>query len=420
MAQTDTLEVRLNGRGRRPTRVGLLTRDEAGNVLFAVDQAYIELGPRRPLLSVAWHVPGDEAETIRRLRTSQDKQARMGALPAWFSNLLPEGALRDMVERGMKTGRTSEFDVLGRLGRDLPGAVIVGDGGADDLDLRNADSDIPPSKLRFSLAGVQLKFSSTRRGDRLTLPAQGETGDCIIKLPNKNYEHLPEAEFLAMKLAESAGVSIADCELMPSSVVQDIPRKLIPGPNILAVRRFDRAAHERVHIEDFAQILGAVGEQKYTRANEETVIHLVEKFSTDGRVAVTEAIRRVVVDYLIGNTDAHLKNWSFIYPQANQISLSPAYDIVATHLVNPADTSMALKLHGTNDARIVTAERFGKIAKYVGFAPDKMTQFVRSVVVQAAEAWSSIDPTYFMPGHRQSMDSWWRSLALTEATSSPF
>lgn len=420
-----TLDVRLIGAGHPAMRVGLLTRDDEGNVRFTVDDSYIERGSRRPILSMAWNVPGDEAKTIARLYDMRDKRARLGALPPWFDNLLPEGALRDMVERGMRSGRTAPFDVIARLGQDLPGAVVVGSGVDDPSDrferIDATSSTIGPGRLRFSLAGIQLKFSSTRRGDRLTLPAQGETGDFVVKLPNKNFRDLPEIEYASMRLAQAAGVQTAECDLLPSSAASDIPADLRPGPSVLAIRRFDRVPGGRIHIEDFSQILGAIGNQKYTRGNEATVIKIVRRFAKGGARAAEEAVRRIVINILLGNTDAHLKNWSLIFRDGHVADLSPAYDIVAIQLLNPGDPAMALKLHGSNDPRLATPERFGKFSQFVGFEPERMKRMVRTAVGKAAEIWSvEANKLPLTSKHCEFLRKWWRALALTEGTPSPF
>ena len=139
-----------------------------------VDQGYIDLGPSRPILSVTWHVPGNEDLTIARLRNTADKISAFGLLPPWFGNLLPEGALRNLVETQMRSGAVTDFDIIKRLGSDLPGAVLV-EGGiqeprdAEEMDAA-ADTVTAVPKLKFSLAGVQLKFSAMRNDDRLTLP----------------------------------------------------------------------------------------------------------------------------------------------------------------------------------------------------------------------------------------------------------
>jgi len=424
--RSEELAVYLRGVGHAPVRVGILVRDAAANVQFVVDQSYIDLGPSRPILSVSWHVPGDEDLTTARLRERRDKLNRFGQLPPWFGNLLPEGALRSLVETQMPTGRVSEFDIIRRLGSDLPGAVVVGDdGGGGGVDISAPSpalqSDTALPRLRFSLAGVQLKFSSLRQDGRLTLPAQGTTGNVIVKLPHERYPQLPEIEFSSMKLAEAAGVRTAGCELLPSSAADDIPEKLRPGSYVLAVTRFDRTDDGgRIHIEDFNQVMEAVGDQKYAKANEESVVNAVRRFSESGAAATEQTVRRIVVNILLGNTDAHLKNWSFIFPAGTGIDLAPAYDIVSIVLLND-DEQMALKLRGTKDPKLMTVERFIKFAHYVGFTDHKMRKVVTSTVARAADTWP--DLLKALPLTRQqsgALGRRWKALPLPRGYPSPF
>lgn len=414
--RAEELHVYLAGDGHPRLRVGILSRDEMDNVQFIVDPAYVDLGPRRPILSVSWHVPGDEDRTVARLRDRRDKTSSFGQLPPWFGNLLPEGALRGLVEAQMPTGRVSDFDMIKRLGSDLPGAVIIGDGAAG-LDLSDAaaaparDDALP--QLKFSLAGVQLKFSSVRQGGRLTLPARGTTGRIIAKLPHERYPDLPQVEFSSMMLAQAAGVNVAACELLPSSAAEAIPKRLRPGPYVLAVTRFDRAeGGGRVHTEDFNQVMGAIGDQKYVRANEESIVNAIRRFAEGGAAAVEQAIRRIVVNILLGNTDAHLKNWSFIFPGGTRIDLAPAYDIVGVALLDD-DDQMALKLRGTKDPKLITIDRFVSFARYVGLTDAKMRKVVVDTVARAGDVWPETLKT--LPLKREQMAALkarWQALPL--------
>ena len=172
---------------------------------------------------------------------------------------------------------------------------------------------LPQRVVKFSLAGVQLKFVVDKGDDRFTAPARSGDGQFILKPGSERYPTLPEVEFSAMSLAHSLGLDVADCELVPIRHVDGVPRDFLVGEHALAVRRFDRLANGgRIHIEDAGQVMGVWGERKYIQGNTETVINMVARFSTDWRADVLEAIRRVVADVLIGNGDNHLKNWSFI------------------------------------------------------------------------------------------------------------
>src|SRR5258708_7959713 len=118
------LGVYLLDRDRGPIRVGALNRDVDGAVRFNVAESYLD-DPGRPILSLAWYNPASDQDTRDRLRAPSNKLGAHGTAPPWFGGLLPEGALRELVLRGMGPGDHDEFDVLTRLGGDLPGAVII-------------------------------------------------------------------------------------------------------------------------------------------------------------------------------------------------------------------------------------------------------------------------------------------------------
>ena len=102
--------------GRQTVRVGSLLRDPNGSTKFVVDESYVDLGPARPVLSLGWHFSGDEERTIAALRRADDKIGRGGGLPTWFSHLLPEGALRDLIVASFGWKGAEELDLLAELG----------------------------------------------------------------------------------------------------------------------------------------------------------------------------------------------------------------------------------------------------------------------------------------------------------------
>lgn len=395
MATAGVLGIHLLGPKGQATRVGTLTRDRDGATAFVVDETYLR-DTARPVLSLSWEVPGDDEATRARLADRGDKIGLHGLLPPWFSGLLPEGALRELVMAEMGPGNHDQFDLLLRLGGDLPGAVLITpETGTPDsagpLRLERVhgfEAAQPEGIVKFSLAGVQLKFVAQPDGERLTVPGRMGTGRCILKVPSKRYPRLPEAEFAAMRLARSIGVETADCRLVPVEAVDGIPAALLAhGPTVLVVDRFDRqAGDERIHIEDAGQIVGAIGERKYTMATTETVLNMIRRFSTDWRADVLQGMRRVVADVLIGNGDNHLKNWSFIFPQPGETRLSPAYDIVPTVFYQPHDT-LALRFVGTHAFATVNFHRIRRVASYLGLDPDWIEAEMRGVVRLALDRW---------------------------------
>lgn len=395
MARAAVLGVHLTDPGGTLRRVGMLTRDGEGATAFLVDEAYLR-DPARAVLSLGWLVPGDDAATRGRLAARGDKIGLNGHLPPWFAGLLPEGALRELVMAEMGPGRHDQFDLLTRLGGDLPGAVLVtpetaAPETAGPLALERLfglDLPMPDGFVKFSLAGVQLKFSAVAAGARLTVPARGGEGRVILKVPTDRHPGLPEAEHAAMTLCRLIGVATAECRLVPVEGIDGLPPAFVSGGSLaLAVDRFDRPGRgRRLHMEDGGQVVGAVGERKYTMATYETILNMIRRFSTDWRADVLEGFRRIVADVLIGNGDNHLKNWSFLFLEDGQVRLSPAYDIVPTVLFAPVD-QLALRFVGTHAFAAVNLRRFRRVADFLGLDADWIEREVRGTVLKALDLW---------------------------------
>ncbi|MGA6164105.1 type II toxin-antitoxin system HipA family toxin [Amycolatopsis magusensis] len=298
---------------------------------FYFDDDYLQ-DPHRSILGLAFEEnPG--GQKVERQR-----------LPSWFSNLLPEERLRRWIaaQRGVPLHR--EVDLLLEVGRDLSGAVQVIDDEEAAGNVQWPDGSIRRTRtrgkrspdelsvqgLRFSLAGVTMKFSMVRVGERLTLPAVDELGDWIVKLPDASFPGVPQNEFAMMSLAKRVGLDVPEILMRHRDELPEIPDPLWANgePWAYSVRRFDRdESRVPIHIEDLAQVVGVYPEDKYD-SNFETVAALMYRRSdTD---SLREFIRRFVFNVAIGNSDAHLKNWSFLYPNGRSVRISPVYDLVAT------------------------------------------------------------------------------------------
>lgn len=401
MAKTAAvLSIQLVERHGGAVKIGSLVRDSDGSSAFTVAESYLR-DPSRPILSLGWYDPESDAGTRERLADRWQKIGLYGFLPPWFEGLLPEGALWDLVLTEMGPGDHDHFDVLTRLGADLPGAVLaVPETGvpatAGPLSFGTMDGFAvtrPTGVVKFSLAGIQLKFTANPDGERLTVPGGHDGGRCIIKVPSEHFPNLPEAEYAAMQLASTIGVAIAPCRLAPCGSVVGIPEELLAhGSNVLVVDRFDRTADGgRIHMEDAGQVVGATGDRKYTMATTETVVNMVRRFSTDNRADILEAVRRIVADVLVGNGDNHLKNWSFLFPSPGEIRLSPAYDIVPTVLFVPGET-LALRFVGTHSFENVSLRRFERVARFLHVDPRWIVREVRQCVERALELWPTEAP----------------------------
>lgn len=377
MAEVSVLDVFLHDR-----RIGTLTQVGHDRNLFAFSQTYID-DPDRPTLSLSFK---DEFGNL-----IMDTPVRQTRLPPFFSNLLPEGPLREYlaVRAGVKPQR--EFFLLWVLGRDLPGAVSVRPAEGEPWpDNENGDEGKAPDReqaLRFSLTGVQLKFSAVMDATGgLTIPAQGIGGAWIVKLPSATFDRVPENEFAMMSLARAIGLDIPEIALYPVEQIGNLPEGMERlGGQALAVRRFDRSADgAAIHMEDFAQVFNVYPDDKYGKASYRNIAQVIR--AEIGEPGVTEFIRRLVFSTLIGNADMHLKNWSLIYPDGRTPSLAPGYDFVST-IPYIADSSMALKYARTRRMADLDVDELLYLAARAGLPKKPVLDAARETVLAFLDIW---------------------------------
>lgn len=317
--------------------VGLLADLGDESSAFSLLDSYKTL-PRRPVLGQTFE---DDPDGRWRSRVQ---------VPAWFSNLLPEGKLRRTIARELGVNDERELPLLDRLGADLPGAVVVSPAlddkpTADARWLRDYTNDEAP-QLSFSLAGVQPKLSGNRRGERIVMPMRGQSGHWIVKLPMAGYPGLTRWEHTIMDWAQRCGLDVPEHDLRPASSLPDEVQHLLESQeDVYLIRRFDRRDDEtRVHFEDFAQITNQypTDEGKYKKLNYSAISRLVRKLC--GEEAQRAFAERLVFVLLSGNGDAHAKNWAILYADGVQASLAPVYDQVPTVLHPALADELALNL----------------------------------------------------------------------------
>lgn len=329
-----------------PTDVGSLFALDDGRVYFRVDDAYA-LNPGRPTLSVSF-VADTEVQTQAQLLNpslSPFIGAGFGKLPVFFQNLLPEGILRKYL---LGAGGILEGDELGLLaycGEDLPGDVWALPEQLDEpalgrlitasRDSYEMSSHQLPTPDGISLSGFQPKVAlfDDAKGRYVMRSKDSTSRHFIGKLPASDYPGLPEVEHASLELARAAGVSTCHTELAPiSSIADRLPFTLRDDArDFLLVHRFDRDAqtpNKRLHMEDFAQAMELPPEAKYQGSY--GAMGLVLKYrSSAPQEDIFELLRRIKVNELLGNYDAHVKNFSLLYQPDGTVRLSPAYDIVA-------------------------------------------------------------------------------------------
>ena len=372
-----TLNVLLSGEP-----IATITHVGNDRTLFAFNEAYAN-DETRPVLSLGFK--DALGGLITQFKPTQTR------LTPFFSNLLPEETMRNYLAQRAGVNPAREFFLLWALGQDLAGAITVApaDGEALPPNLNEAAKDTAEHEapMRFSLAGVQLKFSAVQQASGgLTIPATGTGGSWIVKLPSSRFEAVPENEYSMMTLARMLGIDVPDIKLLPIEQIANIPAGIGQfGSSAFAIKRFDRSQGQAIHIEDFAQIFGVYPQDKYKTASMRNVAQVL---SIEGNeLDIAELIRRLVFNTLIGNADMHLKNWSVIYKDKRAASIAPAYDFVSTIAYIP-DDSAALKVSRSKKFSDFTFDELTHLAAKAMLPEKLVVETARQTVDRFYEVWA--------------------------------
>jgi len=209
------------------------------------------------------------------------------------------------------------------------------------MEAQMAELALKVVQTMVTVTGVQAKLSlhlespeGKRAPKRFTIV--GLWGGYILKPPTAHYKQLPEVEDLTMHLAQ-----IAKIDVVPHCLV-----KLLDGDLAYITKRIDRNKKNKLHMEDMCQLTERLTEDKY-HGSYEQIAKAIVKYSSNPGLDVVNFFEQVLFSFLTGNADMHLKNFSLILKPGVGNVLAPAYDLVATALVNPADKEdLALTLNG--------------------------------------------------------------------------
>lgn len=333
---------------------------------------------------------------------------RGAPLPNYFRNLLPEGALRKIVERRLGTSAIPEYAMLLRLGENLPGAVRVI---SDKLDpdpiaaseRRRREVNDP---YRFALTGVQPKLALSEVDDRLTMPVEGATGHWIAKFGSPAFQRLVDNELAMLDWAQRCGLDVPEHRVVRASEIEDIPADFDADQDVLIVRRFDRQGDWRIHQEDFAQVFDIPPEHRYAWEIVElgwshygsigAVIHAL-----CGEDDFREYMRRLAFMVLSGNADAHLKNWAILYPDGVKSRLAPVYDVVSTAVYPSIHTYSALRwvepweptLEPPPQLVDITLDNLLEVASHAPADTSQVMDELEAFVRDARDVWPDIAAT---------------------------
>ena len=245
-------------------------------------------------------------------------------------------------------------------------------------------------RQHMTVTGVQPKLSlslvpgsATDGPARLTIVgALG--GEYILKPPTSRYPHLPEVEDATMHLAALARIATVPHGLL----------RLQDGALAYVTRRIDRWKGQKLHMEDMCQLTGRLTENKYDGSHEQ-VARALRTYSANPGLDVVNFYELVLFSFLTGNADMHLKNFSLLHTPGLGYGLAPAYDLVATALVNPADTEeLALMLNAKK--RKLKQKDFRAAAQRAG-VDDKVMTGLFTKFTRVRPAWEKLLAESFLP-----------------------
>lgn len=346
--------------------VGELEQDASGTTRFQYAKSWLN-SPDAVPLSVS--LP------LRDGRFSQ-KETR-----PFFAGLLPEEENRRLIAQTFGISDRNDFSLLARIGAECAGAISLLPPGELPVSAQPNYREISAGELaeklgqlprrpllagekgiRLSLAGAQGKLAVKISEGRFFLPLDGSPSSHILKPQNPHFAGLVENEYFCMRLAAQSGLQAANVEIGEAD-----------GIRFLQVERYDRhllpdGRLGRIHQEDFCQALGVPPELKYQQEggpNLKSCFELVRSVSTVPGPDLLRLFDAVVFNVLIGNGDAHGKNFSFLREQ-NSIRLAPLYDLLSTQAYPGLDNKMAMKLGGEGDPRRLVTKNWRSFFDHAG------------------------------------------------------
>jgi len=251
---------------------------------------------------------------------------------------------------------------------------------------------------KMSIQGIQPKLSVRLNAKAGIFEIVDRGGRYVIKPQHGIYPHLPENEGLTMQLAGLCGIEVPLTGLVRCS----------DGTWSYFIRRFDRTGHRgKVSVEDFAQLGGFSRETKY-RASMEQIVKTVDEFCTFPAVEKVKLFRRSIFNFLVGNEDMHLKNFSLI-TRDNKIELAPAYDFLSTTV---AFMALGKRLEAIEEVALPLNGKKRKLTREIWVAyfgrdrlslPEKVVDNVLNDIRAAVDTWRTRIEESFLPDEHKEL-----------------
>lgn len=372
--------------------VGQLIQDDGGQMLFEYAESWLE---DPDAISLSRSLP------MRNERFTQ-KECR-----GFFGGILPEEDNRKIIARILGISDKNDFAMLEQIGGECAGAITFLPAGTkipeeDDryrklgeLELAKILRELPRRPLmagedgiRLSLAGAQDKIAVRLENGRISIPRGSAPSSHILKPAIATFEGIVFNEAFCMALAAEAGLGAVKTTI---ARIEDI--------DYLLVERYDRNQDEdsqiqRVHQEDFCQALGIPSEIKYQSEGGPSLVDcftLLRSASSSPVIDLRSLLDAVIYNLIIGNHDAHAKNFSLLYLPDHSIRLAPLYDLVSTVFYPELTDRMAMKIGDKGKSELVFPTSIEKFARDAGLAVPPTLKRVPTLASRILEAIPKVD-----------------------------
>jgi serine/threonine-protein kinase HipA len=370
--------------------IGHLIQDDGGQMVFDYAESWL-------------HKPG--ATPLSHSLPVRENRFKRNECRGFFAGILPEQSQREIIARNLGISARNDFAMLERIGGECAGAVTFMPAGEPmpprDYGYRKLSAgelasilkELPKRPLlagekgiRLSLAGAQDKLAVRIEEGEVWVPLGGAPSTHILKPAVERFEGVVFNEAFCITLAAAIGLPAARVEIRNAG-----------GMDYLLVERHDRTHHpmpgsdpavERLHQEDFCQALGIVPEMKYQKEGGPSLkqcFGLLREASSTPVLDLTGLLDAVIFNHLVGNNDAHGKNFSLLYrgagAQDQQIRLSPLYDVVSTVYYPELSAEMAMRIGEEYSSEKVRPRDFEQLAEEAGLGK----ALTRTRVPQVAE-----------------------------------
>ena len=346
-------------------QVGQIVTKQAVGGVFSYCDSWIENHPNFPL---SFSLP---------LSANEFKGRQ---IKPYFAGLLPEGQALTEISNRLHVSSESYLKILSALGDECIGAVRILNV-ERELESNNpcyeelpkadiekiASSTYPKSaqvntNAKLSIAGAQAKvglFIDPETG-KLFIPKNSAPSNWIAKPASSRFENLIDNEFYCMKLAKCCGLSVAECRVSNTEKPMLLIKRFDRILDTSRAKIDDHATFARLHQEDFSQALGIISAKKYESQHSyyaRKSSELLRAICTDAVGSLKAFFELVLFNFLIGNCDAHLKNYSILRSEDwHTLNLAPAYDLASTAVYTELSTSLAMHIGAAKKLDNVTRE----------------------------------------------------------------